>query len=98
LAAQEVVTTRGPVEDDHDSLPGAYDLRGELAVATIVGYQQTDPPLFARPDNTTDAGLDSRNRITIRLVARARDERRAIEIDGGIDHRRKIQSGSSHEP
>ena len=77
-----------------DSLLGDCDLGREPAVATIVDQQQPDDPLFIRGDDTTDAGLAQRHRITFGLVAIARDERTAVQVDRRTDHRRKIQSES----
>jgi hypothetical protein len=81
LAAQELVTTRGLLEHHHDSPPGALSFRDESVVCSVVGYEHTDQR------NATHARHGEHNRITVRLVALARDERVAIDIDRGLDHR-----------
>ena len=41
--------------------------------------------------NATDTGCDSHHRFTVQLVTVTRHERVAIDINRGLDHRRKIQ-------
>ena len=83
-AAQELVTTCGSLEDVNDPPPSARDLCDESVVTGVVACEQTDQR------NSTHTRRDQHDRLTVQLVALAPDERVAVNLDRGLDHRRKI--------